>query len=450
MREFKSFMAIALALSIFMTPAIATAETTTQPTNEETKEEAAKVQNVHQIAASYHSISLSWDFFNIDNSTTDIKEESSESSGETLSEPTVSYFYEIHLSEVATGSAANVEEAKDWSLKSTTYDNYVTLYDLDPGKDYFVRVIAKTKTMPRSTVTRYYDKVKVSTIPGKANVPDITDLSASEVALSWNAVPGANKYNVIGYQVGDSEKISYGNTTDTNIRITNLAAGTKYQFIVYAVNDNGKYEAVNDSEYNVSEVTTLPQAINNIAIKNDYNGRKAQIVSWDLADVEGYEILVKASGSTAETVYDEQCNTCEITKFISGSWQRAQVRGYITVNGVRKYSRYSEPVYFTKQTQVSKAKQVKKKGKKRAQVKVSWKKVSGSTSYSVYISKKPTTGYSKVGTTKKKNYVVKKYKGIPLKAGKPYYVRVLANKKVGKTKYASFIINKYRKIILKK
>lgn len=449
MRKFKSFMAIALALSIFMTPAIATAETTTQPTKDETKEEAAKVQNVHQTAASYHSISLSWDFFNIDNSTTDIKEESSESSAETLSEPTVSYFYEIHLAEVATGSAVNVEEAKDWSLKSTTYDNYVTLYDLDPGKDYFVRVIAKTKTMPRSTVTKYYDKVKVSTIPGKANVPDITDLSASEVALSWNAVPGANKYNVIGYLAGDSEKISYGNTNDTNIRITNLAAGTKYQFIVYAVNDNGKYQAVNDSEYNALEVTTLPQTINNIVIKNDYNGRKAQIVSWDPADVEGYEILVKASGSTAETVYEEQCNTCEITKFVSGAWQSAKVRGYITINGVKKYTSYSNAVYFTKQTQVSKVKQIKKKGKKTKQVKISWKKVKGSNSYSVYISRKPTTGYCKVGTTKKKSYVVNKIKGLPLKAGKSYYVRVLSNKKAGKTNYTSFISNKYRKVTVK-
>lgn len=449
MRNFKSFMVIALVFSIIISlTSNATAKTTKQSTEGETKMEK-KVENVHQTSASYHSISLSWDFFNIDNSTADIKEESPESSGETLSEPTVSYFYEVHLSEVSTGSAVNVEEAKDWSLKATTYDNYVTLYDLDPGKDYFVRVIAKTKTMPRVTVTKLYDKVKVSTIPGKANVPDITDLSTSEVALSWNAVPGANKYNIIGYQIGDSEKISYGNTTDTNIRIKNLAAGTKYRFIVYAVNDNGMYQAVNDSEYNALEITTLPQTINNIAVKNSYNSRKAQIVSWNPADVEGYEILVKASGSTAETIYEEQCNTCEITKFVSGAWQSAKVRGYITINGVRKYTNYSKAVYFTKQTQVKKAKQVKKKGKKTTQIKISWGKVKGSNSYSVYISRKPTTGYCKVGTTKKKNYVVKKYKGLSLKAGKSYYIRVLSNKRAGKSKYTSFISNKYKKVTVK-
>lgn len=441
-------LVLGLIVSTFFTQTPVNAKTT------QTNETEAKVLNVHQTSASYNSVSLSWDAYNITESTADITESGSTDNTEIVSEPTVNYFYEVHIAEVisstVTGSAVTIEEAKEWTLKATTYDNYVTLYDLTPGTDYFIRVIAKTKSMPRTTVTNYYDKVKISTIPGKVNVPEITDLSSSGISLSWNEVAGANKYEVIGYKAGDNEKINFGSTTTTSISVTNLDPATTYNIVVYAINDNGVYKAINNSEYNFLQATTLPEAISHISIKDDYNGRKAQIVSWDTAKVEGYEVLVKTSGSTSETIYDELSNICEVTKFSSGAWQNVKVRGYITINGVKKYSGYSDTVYFTKQTQVSKVKQVKKKNKLKAQAKVSWEKVTGSNSYSVYLSKKPTTGYVKIATTKKKSYILKKYKGLKLKSSKTYYVRVLANKKVDKNKYSSFVVNKYKKVTLKK
>lgn len=408
-----------------------------------------KVRKVKQTSATYHSVSLAWEAFSLAESKIELND--TEGSKEETAEPTDSYFYEVHLSEIETlpvsGSAINAEEPAEWSCKATTYDNYVTLYDLEPGKTYFVRVIAKTKALPRKTVTNYYDKVKVSTIPSQANVPDITDLSANHVSLSWNPVSSATGYHIVGYKGTDKERLSFGSTTKTNISLSNLSAATTYHFVVYAVNDNGTYTAVNESEYNALSVTTLPKAIDTLSVKNDYVGRKAQVLSWKAAEVEGYEVLVKASGT--KTTYDVLTNTCDVTKFVNHAWQSAKVRGYITVNGVRKYSGYSDSVYFTKQMQVKKVTQLRHKGKLKKQAKISWQKVKGSDSYSVYVSKKPTRGYSKVCNTKKTSYVLKKYKGVSLKPDKAYYVRVLANKKHKKRTYTSFVVNKYKKFKLK-
>ena len=220
--------------------------------------------------------------------------------------------------------------------------------------------------------------------------------------------------------------------------------------MVYAVNDNGTYAAVNNNENNAITVTTLPDKIEKISLKDDYNGRKAQVISWQPTNVEGYEVTVKSSGSSVVKTYDVATNICDITKFTANSWQNARVRGYITVGGIKKYSGFSDPVYFAKQTNASKVRQLQKKKTWKAQAKVTWKKVKGSSAYSLYLSKKPISKYVKIGTTKKKSFILKSYKGVKLKAKKTYYVRILANKKVGKKKYTSFVANKYKKFRLKK
>lgn len=406
-----------------------------------------KVANVHQTSASYHSVSLAWDNFSLTETKTEISD--MEGNKDKIVEPTDSYFYEIHMAEKTESASNSAVSAEDWSLAATTYDNYISLYDLLPGKTYYIRVIAKTKALPRKTVTNYYDKIAISTVPSQVNAPEVTDLSNMSVSLSWRPSSGANSYFVAGYKGNNPERISFGNTTDTKMTITNLLPGTTYHFIVFAVNDNGKYRAINNSEDDTLLVTTLPETIDAVAIKNDYIRRKAQVLSWNAEAVEGYEITVGSSGSKIKTTYESLTNIYDITKFSNNAWQYAKVRGYITVNGKKKYSSYSKPVYFAKQMQVKKIKQVRKKGNLKHQAKVSWKKIKGSTSYSLYLSKKPTSGFVKIADTKKTSYLVKKYKGLSLRKKKAYYVRVLANKKSGKKKYTAFIMNKYKKFKLK-
>ena len=66
-------------------------------------------------------------------------------------------------------------------------------------------------------------------------------------------------------------------------------------------------------------------------------------------------------------------------------------------------------------------------------VTLKWKKVAGATGYQVYRATSKTGKYSKLGTTKKKQYV-----NTSLTTGKKYYYKVRAYKKKGKKKYGSF------------
>ena len=443
----KIFVTGILALSLLVT-SISASTNVNAETNEETESQQneLKVRNVHQTGATYSSVSLSWQAY-----TPKANDESGEKGSETLSSN--DFWYEVHISEIeeqtVSGSAVSSEEAKEWKLKISTYETSATLYNLDAGTDYFVRVIAKKKSIPRTVVTTYFDKLKVSTIPSKANVPDIVDLSSDSVSLSWSAVKGANKYKVIGYADGDNKRNDYGVTSNTKMTISNLKSTTTYNFVVYSLHDTGTYESINDSEYNMVQATTLPTQINNLTIRDEWDEKKAQTLFWDSVNVEGYEIAISTNGSSDIKTYDVVTPTFDVTEFATSAWQSAKVRGYITVNNTKKYSSFSDTVFFAKEAKATSVKQIKKKKKLKAQAKVKWSKVTGSNSYTVFLSRKPTKGYVKIATTKKKNFTLKKYKGSKLKFGKNYYVKIVANKTVNKTTYTSFNTYEFKKFKLK-
>ena len=75
---------------------------------------------------------------------------------------------------------------------------------------------------------------------------------------------------------------------------------------------------------------------------------------------------------------------------------------------------------------------LKKSGKK--SIKITWSKVSGTTKYQIYMSKKKSSGYKRIKTTSAKTFSFTK-KG--LKRGRRYYFKIRSYKTVGKTKYYS-------------
>lgn len=75
---------------------------------------------------------------------------------------------------------------------------------------------------------------------------------------------------------------------------------------------------------------------------------------------------------------------------------------------------------------------LKKSGKK--SIKITWSKVSETTKYQIYMSKKKSSGYKRIKTTSAKTFSFTK-KG--LKRGRRYYFKIRSYKTVGKTKYYS-------------
>jgi len=89
-----------------------------------------------------------------------------------------------------------------------------------------------------------------------------TALSASQIALKWNAVAGTGiKYNVyIGIATGKITKLSSAGVTPASFTVTNLNCCTPYFFTVKAVSTNGAESAASNEASAVTLKTSTPAA----------------------------------------------------------------------------------------------------------------------------------------------------------------------------------------------
>jgi len=114
----------------------------------------------------------------------------------------------------------------------------------------------------------------------------------------------------------------------------------------------------------------------------------------------------------------------------TGKFYRAKVRGYSFINGKKKYGEWSKEIYFAYSVKDTYIRKVSGK-----YIYADWGNIKGATSYTIYVSKNITSGYKKVGKTKKSYFTIKKYAKKPLVPGTNYYVAIVANKKVGSKTY---------------
>lgn len=109
----------------------------------------------------------------------------------------------------------------------------------------------------------------------------------------------------------------------------------------------------------------------------------------------------------------------------------AQVRTYKYVSGNKVYSDWSAKKYFAPQPKVNASKSgVSSSGKT---VKLTWAKVKGAKKYTIYGRVKGSKKWSKVASTKKASYTIKKLKGSAINVfKKDYEFTIVSNCKVGK------------------
>jgi len=193
--------------------------------------------------------------------------------------------------------------------------------------------------------------------------------------------------------------------------MNNIEIGTG----IITITGIGNYSGSKIQAFNI-----IVPKVNNLVKTGNY---KTQMkLSWDKIDgVTGYRIY-RYNSTTKKYAYLKQItgsanNTYTDTGLTSGTYCKYRVRAYVTVNGVKKYGKYSTILKtYTKFKKVSSFKVTA--GKKQATIK--WKKMSGVTGYRVYM-KKSGGKYSKIaelkgagkvsfvktGLTKNKNYTFK-------------------------------------------
>ncbi|MCI8484363.1 MAG: fibronectin type III domain-containing protein [Lachnospiraceae bacterium] len=313
---------------------------------------------------------------------------------------------------------------------------------LTAGKSYYVRVSAIDASGNVGTAS---SKIEVVTCPSKVSGLKQTKAENEKISLSWNKAAGASYYR-IGYVKSTSSKPTYKNVT-TNSYSFKASANSQYAVAVLPARKSSTgYIASND--YTQTTMATLPGKISSVKMYASGSDTKptANIVdfTWKRSNAAaGYEYEVYGSGKkpiVKKSVANQNSKTILVRekskKLKNGQFMKIRVRGYVKIGRTKKYGKWSDYTYFAKYPTGIKKSMVGNRASDG--VKISWKKVSGATNYTVYVTKNPrSTKWSKVTTTKKTNCVIKKCGKSALTTYTNYYYRIVANKKVKKTTYKS-------------
>ena len=319
---------------------------------------------------------------------------------------------------------------------------------LSAGKSYYVRVTAIDKTGTAGTVSQ---AIEVVTAPMK-QVQNLkqTAVADKKISFSWNAVDGANAYD-IDYAKANTETKTI-TTTKTSHTIS-ASADSKYAIRVWPFRKSSTgYMAYPEESLTATKLmSTTPKKVTKLKLysSGSNTNAKAGIVTFSLkpsnaADGYEYEIygyngkkIVKKSikESSLSDKGDNVLMRVSNGKLKNTQFMKIRVRGYIeNVNGKKKVGKWSDYLWFSKSVIPKKTKLVSNNAADGFTI--SWTPIKGAKNYSVYVSRSSQGKYKKVGTTSGSSYTVKSLKGAPITSGN-YYYYVVANKKVGKKTYKS-------------
>lgn len=343
-------------------------------------------------------------------------------------------YYEVQMKE---------SNSNNWvTMTEYAYGGNRTEYNLSTATNYDVRVRA---------VSSYYDSgwsdvVTMGTACDRVTNLKQTYAQTNSITFSWSKVNKAEKYQLCFYN-NDIETVK-GITSNTSYTVKNLKSSNfpKYVYVKPVRYVNGYSVVENENWYSYEELYDFQLRLRpgkgpKPTVSNYYGYSKQEDIKiYANSNADGYECKIynakgKNVGTYSTTSYSDY-SYFYLKNISSNQYYKIRVRGYVNVNGKRLYGTWSNPIYTHLKTNLK----LKFVGSKK--INVSWNKVAGATSYSVYSSDK-NGGYKKVCTTKKNSVSVTKVKNKKLKLGKTYYFYVIANKKVGKTTYKSGLKEAY-------
>lgn len=153
-----------------------------------------------------------------------------------------------------------------------------------------------------------------------------TIAAGSEVKLTWDAVVGANAYNI--YEVNGSNYTLVGEST-TNSAVLNLNTGNGRSFVVSAVTKSGTTSTAGAYSA-VSTVAKVPDTPVISTVSNTANSVK---ISWTIpSGASGVRLYMynptKDTYVSIKTLSNKK-NTCNITNLSAGSSYKFKAKAYI-------------------------------------------------------------------------------------------------------------------------
>ena len=327
---------------------------------------------------------------------------------------------------------------KTWSriAKTTTTANSFKVTNLNAGTKYQFAIRAYRTENGKEITSPSYPALSVTTKPAAVTGFKVSAVSDSAVNLTWNKVKSAEGYII--YQYNTSKKawsrIAKTTTTANSFKVTNLNAGTKYQFAIRAYRtENGK--EITSPSYPALSVITKPATVTGFKVSTVSDN--AVNLTWNkMKSAEGYIIYqynnTKNSWSriakTTTTV-----NSYKVTNLNAGTKYQFAIRAYRTENG-KEITSPSYPILNTV-TKPAAVTAFKVTSVSANSVNLTWSKVKSAEGYIVYQYNDSKKTWNRIAKIKGTSYTVSKLSsGTSYKfAVKPYLT--FEGKEVGCSKY---------------
>ena len=175
--------------------------------------------------------------------------------------------------------------------------------------------------------------------PGQVKNLKATVVSANKAALTWDAVPGAEKYLIYYSAAKDGEYTSYIYTASTSYTFRKTGAGSMYYKVRAAVTVNGSkvYGA------HSAAVRALPGQVKNLTAAT-VSANKATLTWDEVPGAEKYMVYYSDSADGAYTAYAYPSGTTYTMSKSGAGTMYYKVRAFVTVDGNKVYGAYSDAV----------------------------------------------------------------------------------------------------------
>lgn len=288
-------------------------------------------------------------------------------------------------------------------------------------------ILANNENMTSNTVIKAGTQVTLNqNALYKSNITSATSNHAERVQLKWTTVLGADGYYIYQSSTKNPNYQLVATTPATSYTVTNLMPGDTYSYKVIPYRNKISGIERGPESTVVSCKVIVPKVANVVAKNVTYNANE---LTWNTSSgATGYYVYASTSKSGSyKKIATVSKNTYRHEKLDTGTTYYYKVYAYHKKADQTTKSSASSVV--SAKPVLAKPTQFTAKTAGYNSVSLSWKKVTGAESYSIYRATSKTGTYRKVTTVKTNSYTDK-----GLTNNKTYYYKVVANRKVnGKT-----------------
>lgn len=222
-----------------------------------------------------------------------------------------------------------------------------------------------------------------TTLSYKINPPIVTNLSvdsqtSNSITLSWDSIEHVKGYIIYSYKASTKKYTKVATTSTNKIVIDSLKSGTTYDYAVRAYKKVGETNCYGEYSLVVS-TTTKPDSPKLKATQTT----SSITLTWNnISGASGYVIYTYDTTTKKYTkILTSTTNKTTIKNLNSATGYNYAIRAYKKFNGTNYYSAYSSILKTA--TKPTNPKNLKASQTTRS-ITLTWDKVSGATSYTVY------------------------------------------------------------------